>query len=220
MASNHPQLEVFDGRNGTQSVEPATKLESKKSSAYDLASSTRGNLGNGHKFLDVPLQESFRSSIDTLSGLSTYSADNENDRSTGRSLLPTLERIASRSPAPIRAIKGKWAVFWQKYKGITLVLISQLFGGFMNAATRMLEVEDSHGPAMSPFQVMRMKPPVLHSRLIDIQILFVRMIITTTCSLAYMYFASVEHAPFGKKDVRKLLVLRGLTGFVGGMYSC
>jgi len=152
MASNQPQLEIFDGQNsGTPST---ASIDSRKSPAQDLGSSARPRPSNGPPFLDVPLQESFRSSIDTLSGVSTYSADNENDRSTGRSLLPTLERIASRSPAPIRVITGKWVVFWQKYKGITLVLIAQLFGGFMNAATRMLEVEDAHGPPMSPFQVM------------------------------------------------------------------
>ncbi|MCJ1243471.1 hypothetical protein MMC30_000668 [Trapelia coarctata] len=203
MASNHPQLDIFDGKNGTQSGESPAKLDGRKSPAYDLGSSAHDTPGKAQPYLDVPLQNSFRSTIDTLSGVSTYSADNENDRTMGRSRLPTLERIASRSPAPVRAIAGKRAIFWQKYKGITLMLIAQLFGGFMNAATRMLEVEDTHGPPMSPFQI-----------------LFVRMSITTVCSLAYMYFTGVEHAPFGKGDVRKLLVLRGLTGFVGvyGIY--
>lgn len=153
MASNQTQLDIFDGQNVTQSRGFTAATDGRKSLAHDFVPGTSVRPSNDQRLLSVPLQDTFRSSIDTLSGVSTYSADYEGGRSTARSLLPALERVAWRSPAPIRALTGRWTSFWQKYKGITLVLISQLFGGFMNAATRMLETQNADGPPMSPFQV-------------------------------------------------------------------
>ena len=42
------------------------------------------------------------------------------------------------------------------------------------------------------------------------------MIITLLFCFIYMYWASVPHAPFGKREVWGLLVARGLGGFFGG----
>ncbi|RYN81250.1 hypothetical protein AA0120_g10206 [Alternaria tenuissima] len=52
------------------------------------------------------------------------------------------------------------------------------------------------------------------------QILFARMSITVACSSFYMWYKKTEHFPFGMKEVRSLLVARGLFGFFGvfGMY--
>jgi hypothetical protein len=52
------------------------------------------------------------------------------------------------------------------------------------------------------------------------QILFARMSITVACSSLYMYYKKTEHFPWGLREVRGLLVARGLTGFFGvfGMY--
>ena len=52
------------------------------------------------------------------------------------------------------------------------------------------------------------------------QILFARMSITVLCSSLYMWYKKTEHFPFGMKEVRPLLIARGLTGFFGvfGMY--
>lgn len=52
------------------------------------------------------------------------------------------------------------------------------------------------------------------------QILFVRMAITTTLSTAYMWWTDIPYFPFGMKEVRWLLLLRGIGGFFGvfGMY--
>lgn len=52
------------------------------------------------------------------------------------------------------------------------------------------------------------------------QILFVRMIITTTLCYGYMYWSQTPHFPFGLPEVRWLLLLRGVGGFLGvfGMY--
>jgi hypothetical protein len=70
----------------------------------------------------------------------------------------------------------------------------------MNVATRLLELD---GKGMHPFQV-----------------LFVRMGVTMILCCAYMWYAKVPYFPLGKKEVRKLLVVRGLSGFFGifGIY--
>lgn len=46
------------------------------------------------------------------------------------------------------------------------------------------------------------------------------MSITVACSSFYMWYKKTEHFPFGMKEVRSLLVARGLFGFFGvfGMY--
>ena len=53
-----------------------------------------------------------------------------------------------------------------------------------------------------------------------VQIIFARMIITTAFSLLYMWWTKVEHWPLGPREVRGLLVARGLGGFFGvfGLY--
>jgi hypothetical protein len=51
-------------------------------------------------------------------------------------------------------------------------------------------------------------------------ILFARMSITVACSSLYMWMKNTEHFPWGLREVRGLLVARGLAGFFGvfGMY--
>jgi hypothetical protein len=51
-------------------------------------------------------------------------------------------------------------------------------------------------------------------------ILFARMGITVLCASVYMWYKSTEHFPFGMREVRSLLIARGLFGFFGvfGMY--
>ena len=46
------------------------------------------------------------------------------------------------------------------------------------------------------------------------------MFITVVCASLYMWYKKIEHFPWGMKEVRPLLVARGLTGFFGvfGMY--
>ena len=53
-----------------------------------------------------------------------------------------------------------------------------------------------------------------------LQILLVRMSITMVCCLLWMRIAKVPHNPLGRRDVRRLLVLRGGGGFFGvfGLY--
>jgi len=110
---------------------------------------------------------------------------------------------ASRSPAPRRTLRGRVHQSWVKNKGLALVLIAQLFGTLMNVTTRMLEMEGNDGKGYHPFHI-----------------LFARMSITVLCSSLYMWYKKTEHFPWGLREVRPLLIARGLTGFFGvfGMY--
>ncbi|RYN29528.1 hypothetical protein AA0117_g5600 [Alternaria alternata] len=113
------------------------------------------------------------------------------------------DRYASRLPAPPRTFKGRIQASWTSNKGLALVLLAQLFGTLMNVTTRILEMEGNKGNGYHPFQI-----------------LFARMSITVACSSFYMWYKKTEHFPFGMKEVRSLLVARGLFGFFGvfGMY--
>lgn len=48
-----------------------------------------------------------------------------------------------------------------------------------------------------------------------LQIIFVRMLATGVLGLLYMWIKKVPNSPFGDREVRGLLVLRGFAGFVG-----
>lgn len=92
------------------------------------------------------------------------------------------------------SLSRSWQRFWERNRSVILVAAAQLFGALMNLCARLLELD---GEGMHPFQI-----------------LFVRMSITTVCSCAYMYYTKVPHFPLGARDVRILLVARGVTGFV------
>lgn len=83
------------------------------------------------------------------------------------------------------------------------MLLGQIFGTLMNVTTRLLEVEGQKGKGMHPFNI-----------------LFARMGITFFLASGYMWWKETPHFPFGQREVRWLLVVRGLAGFFGvfGMY--
>jgi drug/metabolite transporter (DMT)-like permease len=83
------------------------------------------------------------------------------------------------------------------------MLLGQVFGTAMNVTTRLLEVEGNKGKGLHPFQI-----------------LFARMGITFVLASGYMWWKKTPHFPLGLKEVRGLLVARGLGGFCGvfGMY--
>jgi len=115
---------------------------------------------HGQQYLGIPGTDSIRNSIDTFSDISRYSADNENERRTGRPIsIGAGPRGISRSPAPPRTWRGRWEGFWSKNKGLALVILSQFFGALMNVTTRLLETDGSHGKGMHPFQVRTLWPP-------------------------------------------------------------
>ncbi|KAH9876054.1 hypothetical protein J1614_003933, partial [Plenodomus biglobosus] len=110
---------------------------------------------------------------------------------------------ALRVPGTARSFRRRIQAFWIANKGLALVLISQFFGTLMNVTARMLEMEGNDGNGYHPFHI-----------------LFARMSITVILSSYYMWYKKTEHFPFGMREVRSLLVARGLLGFFGvfGMY--
>lgn len=48
-----------------------------------------------------------------------------------------------------------------------------------------------------------------------LQIIFVRMLATAILGSLYMWYKKVPDFPLGRRDIRGLLVLRGLAGFTG-----
>ena len=115
---------------------------------------------NQQPYLDLPLQSAHARSSDTFSDFSTYSADNENERRTGPLLtLPSSGRLLSSSPAPSpRTWKQGGRLFWARNKGLSLVILAQLFGVMMNVPIRLLEMSGTSGPGMHPFQVLPAVP--------------------------------------------------------------
>ncbi|KAH9170211.1 DUF6-domain-containing protein [Lactarius sanguifluus] len=84
--------------------------------------------------------------------------------------------------------------------GLMLVGASQFFLSAMNVAVKILNSLDKPVPTL--------------------ELIWVRMVITYICSIAYMYWKQIPDPVFGPKGLRLLLVLRGFTGFFGlsGMY--
>lgn len=181
-------------------------------------------------YLDIPFQSTFARGSDTFSSSDRSSRKSSDDhgndvRTSGLLSVPGHLRSRSQSPAPrpSRPWKRKCVELWAKNKGLILVIISQLFGVMMNVTTRLLEMDGHHGSGLHPFQVGSIRPclPVLGcptERLA--QILFARMTGTLILTSVYQRLANVEHAPFGPRSVRGLLVARGVGGFFGtcGMY--
>jgi len=94
------------------------------------------------------------------------------------------------------------ASFVRDNRGSLFVLLSQFFGSTMSLCTRVLETS-------LPEQKMH-----------AMQILFIRQSVTTVIVGILIFFRSVEHAPWGPRGVRWLLVGRGFGGFFGvfGLY--
>ncbi|PVH16983.1 uncharacterized protein CXQ87_004541 [Candidozyma duobushaemuli] len=89
--------------------------------------------------------------------------------------------------------------------GVSLLLVAHFFNSIMIVTCKLLETD----------------PETKDHPIHPLQILFVRMLITYFLCLAYMLVTrSVDEAPFGPKDQRVLLVLRGILGFFGvyGLY--
>ncbi|KAF2117672.1 hypothetical protein BDV96DRAFT_597567 [Lophiotrema nucula] len=189
---HHPYKELEDHDNKDSSHE-----EVEPQSGVPVKSGAKA----GHDTLNVTFAGDIRAPSPDPS---LISIDDSNNIRLGRNpdYLPVPDG-RTRSPAPPRTWKGKVRLSWTRNKGLVLVLIAQVFGTLMNVTTRMLEVEGNNGKGLHPFQI-----------------LFARMGITVLCSSFYMWYKKTEHFPFGLKEVRPLLVARGLFGFFGvfGMY--
>ncbi|KAI1653226.1 hypothetical protein F4813DRAFT_393910 [Daldinia decipiens] len=92
---------------------------------------------------------------------------------------------------------------WQKLKGfyernigLFFVFLAQVFASLMTMTTRLLETG-------------------FETKFHALQIIFVRMLATAILGSLYMWYKKVPDFPLGRRDIRGLLVLRGLTGFTG-----
>ncbi|POR38141.1 Putative membrane protein [Tolypocladium paradoxum] len=102
--------------------------------------------------------------------------------------LPGHVSLEPRTSSPLKR-------FWERNKPAVLVALSQLFGALMNLSARFLELE---GEGMHP-----------------VQVLLLRQSLTAVCCLTYMWWMRIPDSPFGKREIRWLLVARGCTGFFG-----
>ncbi|KAI0181800.1 hypothetical protein GGR52DRAFT_56191 [Hypoxylon sp. FL1284] len=140
-------------------------------------------------------QDTFDSNLSTVADISSDTLSSDG--------LATPASTRSGSPRPLKPSRTKrnsrcqaWCrSVWRKNKALILVFISQFFGAMMNLTARLLEVEE-------------------HS-LHPMQLLFTRMIITVFGSSCYIWWKSIPNGFFGKKEVRWLLVMRGVCGFFG-----
>ncbi|RCI17152.1 hypothetical protein L249_2360 [Ophiocordyceps polyrhachis-furcata BCC 54312] len=133
-------------------------------------------------------------------------ADDDADKSTATyelrlrspALVPPLEDGGQRPPLAQGLLSPSLASpiprSWGRNKAAALVALSQLFGAVMNLSVRLLELEDS---GMHP-----------------IQVLLVRNGITSILCIAYLWWTKTPDGALGKRQVRWLLVVRGITGFV------
>ncbi|CEI59958.1 hypothetical protein FVEN_g8238 [Fusarium venenatum] len=99
---------------------------------------------------------------------------------------------------------SSWAKLQDVYSrniGLFYVLLAQLFASIMSMTTRLLSTG-------------------FETKFHALQIIFVRMLATALIGSFYMWREKVPDFPFGPREVRGLLVLRGMAGSVGlfGLY--
>ncbi|KAF4126411.1 EamA-like transporter family [Geosmithia morbida] len=111
-----------------------------------------------------------------------------------RSLTPSpySENRVALPPLPPQSALQR---FWQRNKSAVLVAVSQFFGASMNLSARLLELQ---GDGMHP-----------------IQVLLLRQSITSLFCTAYMRWKGDGGPLMGSKDIRWLLIIRGVSGFFG-----
>ncbi|KAI1820509.1 hypothetical protein F4861DRAFT_522654 [Xylaria intraflava] len=92
--------------------------------------------------------------------------------------------------------------FYERNLGLFLVFAAQTFGSVMNTAAKLLTDKDSPNP--------------FHA----LHVIFVRMSATTVIGLLYMWYKKVPGFPFGPRNMVGLLIMRGISGFIGlfGLY--
>jgi hypothetical protein len=150
---------------------------------------------NPHRYLQAPTVRSYRTlSPDALSILST---DEYEQLQPSRSLTLSAPEDGHPSEPPI-GWRARLAAAWIRNKGLSYMLLAQVFGVLMNVTTRLLEIEGNKGEGLHPFQI-----------------LFARMSITVVLASAYMWYKKTPHFPLGKPEVRWLLAARGFGGFFG-----
>ncbi|KAK2589511.1 hypothetical protein QQS21_012811 [Conoideocrella luteorostrata] len=111
-------------------------------------------------------------------------------------LSPVALHSGMYASAPGTSRQAPLKRFWVANKPSILVALSQLFGALMNLSARFLELEGEQG--MHP-----------------VQMLLLRQSVTSICCMFYMWQMKIPEFPFGAKQIRWLLLVRGCTGFFG-----
>ncbi|KIW16661.1 hypothetical protein PV08_03849 [Exophiala spinifera] len=201
--------EVLPGHDVNQPCGEPSIPPSSSSSSYTAATAAPiPSIRNDSRksYLDVPsFRLTSRPSLDsTFTELSELSFHSEELRAT-RPLIRTVPGDDGKAPT---SAWSRFVVALHNFHvvnyGAMLVVLAQFFGVGMNVSTQLLETAGSHGEPMHPYQI-----------------LFVRQSITASLCTAYgLYTKSIPDFPLGPRDVRWLLVSRGLCGFFGvfGMY--
>ncbi|KAL7626063.1 Basic amino-acid permease [Parahypoxylon ruwenzoriense] len=92
----------------------------------------------------------------------------------------------------LQGLKG----FYERNLGLFFVFMAQVFASLMTMTTRLLETG-------------------FETKFHALQIIVVRMLATSILGSLYMWYKKVPDFPLGRRDIRGLLVLRGLAGFTG-----
>ncbi|KAG9675775.1 hypothetical protein KCU99_g3846, partial [Aureobasidium melanogenum] len=167
--------------------------------AYDRTKQTES------RFLEPPQYRTPHRPLspDTLSNLSADEFDQLGPRNDEPSIWLDGGHHITLKPSWTSKWQARLHATWIRNAGLFYMLLAQVFGVMMNVTTRLLEIEGNKGKGLHPFQI-----------------LFARMSITVVLSSLYMWYTKTPHFPLGHREVRWLLVSRGLGGFWGvfGMY--
>ncbi|KAG9519169.1 hypothetical protein KCV07_g5046, partial [Aureobasidium melanogenum] len=167
--------------------------------AYDRTKQTES------RFLEPPQYRTPHRPLspDTLSNLSADEFDQLGPRNDEPSIWLDGGHHLTLKPSWTSKWQARLHATWIRNAGLFYMLLAQVFGVMMNVTTRLLEIEGNKGKGLHPFQI-----------------LFARMSITVVLSSLYMWYTKTPHFPLGHREVRWLLVARGLGGFWGvfGMY--
>ncbi|KAG9757415.1 hypothetical protein KCU73_g4418, partial [Aureobasidium melanogenum] len=167
--------------------------------AYDRTKQTES------RFLEPPQYRTPHRPLspDTLSNLSADEFDQLGPRNDEPSIWLDGGHHITLKPSWTSKWQARLHATWIRNAGLFYMLLAQVFGVMMNVTTRLLEIEGNKGKGLHPFQI-----------------LFARMSITVVLSSLYMWYTKTPHFPLGHREVRWLLVARGLGGFWGvfGMY--
>ncbi|KAI0138736.1 hypothetical protein F4776DRAFT_663104 [Hypoxylon sp. NC0597] len=106
------------------------------------------------------------------------------------------ESLVSPGDEQPRTVWQRLRGFYERNIGLFFVFLAQVFASLMTMTTRLLETG-------------------FEKKFHALQIIFVRMLATAILGSLYMWYKKVPDFPLGRRDIRGLLVLRGLAGFTG-----
>ncbi|KAG8931000.1 hypothetical protein FRC02_003368 [Tulasnella sp. 418] len=94
--------------------------------------------------------------------------------------------------------------FFDRNKGLFLIACSQLFGSGMVCIVKLMSSADNEASTRVP----------------TFELIGIRMALTWICATSWMLYNKVPHPILGPPDIRKWLIIRGVSGFFGifGIY--